>query len=398
MRRACREIEAVIDRRAHGLADAERLVLEQHLVDCASCRELSSAMHGVVALLREQPAELASGARERSIAAAFERVAARKPERTVSKRWALGTGGALAAAAVLLALVKSWPSPSTDSLPVVRAPLPPHVSPTELLDSPAAPAAPAPEAWIATTAAEQREFAHAHVQIARGTRVRFHRDSRTLELGEGSLQVDVDARRAESFAVVTEHFRVEVLGTQFTVSPEQVSVQRGRVKVLDRDSKVLLRELTSGSTFTYHADPVAARAKATEGRADVRGSERATESADALLRSARAALAGGDPKRAAALIDQAEQKKLTRSGRAEAATLRAECALLGRDYAAAVRAYLRVAKLYPELSAGENAAFAAAQISAEAGRVDESKSLLERYLAHYPRGRFVAEARARLAR
>ena len=50
------------------------------------------------------------------------------------------------------------------------------------------------------------------------------------------------------------------------------------------------------------------------------------------------------------------------------------------------------------LPAGENAAFAAAQLSARTFGEDAAREHFVRYLARYPAGRFANEARARLAR
>jgi hypothetical protein len=117
----------------------------------------------------------------------------------------------------------------------------------------------------------------------------------------------------------------------------------------------------------------------------------APPSAGALLARAREALARDALDDTRQLLDDAERAARERADRAEAGTLRAELALRGRDPAAAVRAYLIVADRYPELPSGENALFAAAQLS------PRPTALLERYLAHYPQGRFAAQARARLS-
>jgi hypothetical protein len=86
-----------------------------------------------------------------------------------------------------------------------------------------------------------------------------------------------------------------------------------------------------------------------------------------------------------------------RSDRAEAATLRAELALLEGDGAGALRTYRRIAAQYGELTAGENAAFAAAQLAARSAP-NEARALLEAYLTRYPNGRFVSQAELRLER
>lgn len=242
---------------------------------------------------------------------------------------------------------------------------------------------------------ETRTFAHARVEVSPGSRLRFREESTTLELDRGRVQVEVDARRARTFSVLTRNFRVQVLGTAFSVSPERVQVRHGRVQVFDRRGRVLARELSQGATFTYRAPEEKSL------RESVSSSSSAVEQLQAssaeLLARARAALAAADVSGARAAIAQAEQLEPSRLDRAEAHTLRAQCALLERDSRAAARIYLEVAERFGDLAAGENAAYAAAQLTARAGDKEAARSLFQRYLAQYPRGRFASEARARLA-
>jgi hypothetical protein len=116
-----------------------------------------------------------------------------------------------------------------------------------------------------------------------------------------------------------------------------------------------------------------------------------------LLSEARTAMARDDRSGARTLIQKAERAQPTRSDRAEAATLRAELALLEGDSAAALRTYRGIAARYGELTAGENAAFAAAQLAARNAPA-EARALLEAYLTRYPSGRFVSQAKLRLER
>ena len=422
MKWTCRDVEALIDRRRAGLADAERLVLEQHLSECESCREVADLMREVVTTIEQAESSLSDAARERAFAKAFANVeagGALRATRAAPKRIGLW----LSAAAALIVIGRaSLDEPEATQTPSARAtphdqrPQPEgddqsatsavaareavaaHDLPTReavAASQPSEPSEPRGDArWVDVPKRETRTFAHARVEVASGSRLRFREESTTLELERGRVQVEVDASRARTFNVLTRNFRVQVLGTAFSVSPERVQVRRGRVQVFDRRGRVLARELSQGATFTYRApEEQGAQPSASSSSAIAPTQASSAE----LLGRARAALAAADVSAARAAIAQAEQLEPTRADRAEAHTLRAQCALLERDARAATRIYLEVAERFGDLAAGENAAYAAAQLTARAGDKKEAQSLFQRYLAQYPRGRFASEARARLA-
>jgi outer membrane protein assembly factor BamD (BamD/ComL family) len=98
--------------------------------------------------------------------------------------------------------------------------------------------------------------------------------------------------------------------------------------------------------------------------------------------------------RAKLSIERALGARLGHADRAEALTLRAELALARGEKAQARAIYLEVSQRFAELPAGENALFAAARTQSDA---EAAAKLLARYLARYPNGRFVDEAKKRLA-
>jgi hypothetical protein len=96
-------------------------------------------------------------------------------------------------------------------------------------------------------------------------------------------------------------------------------------------------------------------------------------SARALLSSAREALSRGQTTTASHLLERAEELHPHRADRAEAGTLRAEIALLEHKPTQAVDHYLSVATRYADLTAGENALFAAAQLASRNGRDGQAR-------------------------
>ena len=211
--------------------------------------------------------------------------------------------------------------------------------------------------------------------------MRFEQANSTLVLAAGRVDVDVDASRGQRFRVTTQHFRVEVLGTRFAVTPRSVVVTRGHVQVFALDGRVLASDLAAGGAYSYREPAVPAPAV----------------SAEAWLGRAREALSRGELQAALQLVERAEGSAPRRGDRAEAATLRAEAALLSKQLEKAIDLYAGVSEQYADLAAGENAAFAAAQLAARA-KPDRERGLLERYLTRHPGGRFADEAKRRLAK
>lgn len=457
MRVACIRAEWLLERRTAGLTSADALRLEEHLSDCERCSEQARLLSGLGALLHASTeTSLSLAARERVVAGAFRQVlsaqaAARAwqppPLRTMAPMAALGALCGLVLGLALRGNPAATPAPSAGanlSTPAnTSAAL--HGSPKDrvlkgqlAIDGQIAGEGSALAADAALVADEPASLAlaQATVELAAGTHARWQSAERRLRLEAGSVRADVDPRPHRSFTVETPDFSVLVLGTRFEVSLEGVSVERGRVRVLAKDGRVLAAMLGPGQRFALahdaHAEgsTEAARADAHAsvpklaspvrftGRSPVRIGPQTpagrilppaaatpaptvppaapSPDAAALIAAARSELAAKRVSGARQRIDAALALAPAQSLRAEAMSLRAECALVEGDLGGATAAYLSVANEFGQLPAGENALFAAARVEADRGRKAAAIEGLNRYLGHYPHGRFVKEAKARL--
>jgi ferric-dicitrate binding protein FerR (iron transport regulator) len=361
----CEEIEDLIERETLGWSEADRLRVEQHLGECEACTETLAVSRFVRDTLRDAASELSDTARTRAINGALLRG---KPGQTLrpGSRRVLGAAAAVLSVAAAAAVVVVATQSGTELAKPTR-PAQPQVTETQVASAPPAPrpnaattlqsanqeAAPsAQEAWIETTQPEQHRFAHADVELAAHTRARFQAARHTLELAEGKVDVDVDAARNQPFSVLTQNFRVEVLGTRFVVTPNSVSVRRGRVQVFGRDGSVLARELAAGSSYQYGpaaqntVSPSASAIglpRSSEGKnqqpslaaptsepsvVTTKPTPSTAKSAAVWLREAREALARGDGQTTRTLLRSAEASAPSRAERADAGTLRAEAGLL----------------------------------------------------------------------
>jgi hypothetical protein len=395
----CREFEERMGRLPREQGEAERLRLERHLDECAECRQLLALSRSASVVLTEGAVELSAAARARVLERAFAGAAARPVVRASgpSRRWLLAGGAVLSAAAVLLLWWHGGvraPEPQAVGPMATRAPEgelrqaePSVQAPASAgVEAPASPASePRPDQGAALAAdtrieadrAGERAFAHARVRFDAGTRLSFSAAESVLTLEHGRVQVDVDPSVGRRFAVHTQRFRVEVLGTRFEVTPERVRVQQGHVQIAAHDGRVLARDLGAGTEFSLPAP-----APAVDSRQ--------------LIERARAALNRGDSRGAAQLLERVVPRNLPRAEQAEAAMLGAELAMIERNFVEAMRRYQEVARRFRGLPAAENAAFAAAQVAGRALPAQELP-LLRKYLALYPRGRFAEDARARLS-
>jgi ferric-dicitrate binding protein FerR (iron transport regulator) len=364
-------------------SDAERLEVESHLEGCAACRE-ERATWMLVGALRDQEAPRLPQAAERrvlaNLVAARGRVTGLAVART-RRPWLvrLAVPAAVLAAAAGVFVGRA------------RVARPPEVAEGQRLDA-AEPGAIA--------------FAGAGVSYGAGTALTFHPATRTLELVRGEVDVDVhpDARQPSRFRVSTPRFVVEVLGTRFVVTSTGVRTLRGRVRVLDRAGHELAvvqaGEAWQGGGLPAPAATERAVRTASEApapRAVRTGAPARRASVPELLSRGRAALAAGDAALARGFIQRAFDAAPSEHETPAVELLQADALLVERRPDDALAAYRRVARRRARAPEGETAAFAVGQLLFERGSHAEAGGALSDYLARYPQGRFVREARERLA-
>jgi ferric-dicitrate binding protein FerR (iron transport regulator) len=391
--------------------EAERLELEAHLAICARCSAEHAALGAVRALRVAEPEGLSAAARERVRRAALEGTA-RAPLAARRRLWPVGVGATLALAGVAAFLLMARPA---NEARVVSGDV------TIAAASPAA-ASPADAAIVVRSArGGEVRLGDAATSLAKGTALVWRREARSVELGAGSVTIDVEHRAGQHFQVRTPRFLVEVIGTRFTVDLGGVRTERGAVRVLGLDG-ALLGTVTAGQSWTLPAAPSApaespaasapvapasppglapasralapasralALAPATTSRMPVE------ESPAARLAKARRALARGNAGEARRLVEPLFH--LGREIAVEARVIDAESFLTEGRYTDAVDGYDTVVRDFPRAPQAESALYAIAQLESEHGRPAAARAGLERYLTQYPHGRFAREATDRLA-
>jgi ferric-dicitrate binding protein FerR (iron transport regulator) len=393
--------------------EAERLELEAHLAICARCSVEHASLGAVRALRAAEPEALSSAARERVRRAALAGTA-RAPLAARRRLWPIGAGVTLALAGVAAFLLVARPA---EQARVVSG------------DVAIAPASPADGAAVVLRSARGGEvrLGDAATSLAKGTALVWRRATRSVELGAGSVTIDVEHRPGQHFQVRTPGFWVEVIGTRFTVDLGGVRTQRGAVRVFGLDGR-LLGTVTAGQSWTLPASPAppaaaeapavvpapaarvlapveaplapapTARAPAARVLALVSPPPSRTpveESPAARLAQARRALARGNAGEARRLVEPIFH--LGREVAVEARVIYAESFLTEGRYTDAVDGYETVVRDFPRASQAESALYAIAQLESEHGRPAAARAGLERYLARYPHGRFAREATDRLA-
>jgi ferric-dicitrate binding protein FerR (iron transport regulator) len=401
----CHSCRRSLERRASGLSAAEALLLEEHLAGCGECAEQAHWLSSLREL--SEPRELELSAVQREVV--FERALRQARTQSIAPArpaFALPMFAGLGVLASVLLVwfvagrfVKAPGASDVSSQPVVAT----------LTDG---------EQRVATSA-QTLQLAHATVEVRAGSTVRWNARAADLELVSGSVQVDVDPRPEQPFSVSTQDFRAHVLGTRFEVAMREVLVSHGRVRVSALDGTEL-RVLGANERFVLDASQADAgtpaqsaqlapkerpvrdesklEPKVDGARDDKRDDKRDDERARAaghLLDEARQHVASRQLELARKTLASALEQRLSMAERAEALTLRADCARLEGNRAGALRGYLRVAQAFSSLPAGENALFMAARLEIERGHSDEASRLLTRYAKTYPNGRFLHEVRAR---
>lgn len=240
--------------------------------------------------------------------------------------------------------------------------------------------------------------AEAEVGLAPLTEIAWTESQHSLTLVRGDVTVDVQHRPGQRFEVVTPHFRVQVLGTRFTVGLGGVRTERGIVRVMRGagDSAVVLADVAAGQSWRLDDAPAPAAPFPVASPPLGPRHETKARSPAATLAEARRTLARGETATARRIV--APLFHLGRDVAVEARALFAESFLVEGRYADAVDGYRVVVRDFPGTAQAESALFAIAQLDSEHGRTTDARDALQRYLDRYPHGRFSREAALRLAR
>jgi len=248
--------------------------------------------------------------------------------------------------------------------------------------------------------------------------------ARRVELYAGEVDVEVAPGGPGRFRVVAPRFVVEVIGTHFIVRPAGVETLRGTVRILDANNHELAvlhaaeswsvgdpsrlplalddAEPLSAAPSADTPKPAALATESLPSTTQHRQPEGATKPlaknrVDQLIAEARSGLAAGDPELARARIASALGARPSSRQRAVAGLLAAASFLVEGRYEEALADYRRTAESFDRYPESETAAFAIAQLLCERATTEEASSALRAYLTRYPEGRFVQDARRKLA-
>ena len=421
---SCRQARAAIIAVVRQQAtEAESLRLDVHLGLCASCRSEKARWHLMEQLRGQPPQRLGEAARGRVLGNILMRspvgVETReRGRRRFTQPFLLATT-AVAAVALVLA-VRGWKhSTAKPSLAVERqgAAVPAAIRPAlAVMDQ--------TDQTIQAQAAGTLETPGARIAYRAGASFRMLEHGRRVELYAGEVDVEVAPGGPGRFRVVAPRFIVEVIGTRFVVRPTGVETMHGTVRIVDATGRELavlhateswnveqasqLPLALAEDGFLLAAPGTARTTVPTLAMADTASSSdrRQMEGAakppgknrvDLLIAEARSALAAGDPELARARIASALDARPSGRQRAVADLLSAASFLVEGRYEDALAAYRRTAESFGRYPESETAAFALAQLLCERDSTVEARAALEAYIVRYPEGRFVQDARRKLA-
>lgn len=409
----CRRASAAIIEVVRGTAsEAARLLLDEHLGGCARCRE-ERAQWTLLERLKDTPVpQLAPEARARITRhLRLSHSGAMGRARPLLRRWqGLAAGLAVLAVAAGVTL-GGWARRHASSSPDAVA-AEDDLTPTAL--------------FRGEGPGELTSLGGVKIAYEAGTTLRLPRSSRgrVVELLAGRVDVDVTPKDAHEkgaipFQVRTATFVVEVLGTRFIVTADEVHTLRGLVRVQDLAGRELAtlgagkvwQRVSSASLLTPSPSPtpLAATApllttstptkpvgpsKTAAGPAKPYG-HRAKTTAETLA-EARAILGSGDAKRARKLLSGLVAQGGHGRQQAMAALLTSDSYLIEGRRDEALAGYRRTTVRYAGTPEAETAEFAAAELLVEQGARPEARHALEAYLARHPQGHFAREARERL--
>ncbi|MES1157736.1 MAG: tetratricopeptide repeat protein [Haliangium ochraceum] len=421
----CRMVQRqFLDITRQSATDALRLEVESHVQDCATCA--AEGLHWkLVGLVRQHPTARLDAAAEgriirQVVSSAVVPDTARR--RSMRRRPAVAIAGVsmLALAGVAVFVVGRRVRP--DETAIGGASIGSAVGDRfgdpfgrQSAAHPGAAGAPVIDAVTEGQVVDAAEpglvsFGGAEVRYRSGTRMSLHPAQRLLTLSSGEVDVEVTPGRPGRFRVTTERFIVEVLGTRFSVTPNRVRTVQGKVHVLDahvldgqqRELAVLgpgdawdaptdgaapspLPSLTEERGVGALLSPPPARPGA--GRDATRA-----PGADVLTRS-RAALARGEARQARGLAQGALASGKASGQVASFELLVADSLLVEKRIDDAIDGYRRVVRRNPRAAEAETAQFTIGQLLFERGAIVAATAALNDYLARYPVGRFVREAR-----
>jgi Putative zinc-finger/FecR protein len=392
------------------VTEAERLLLDEHLAMCASCRSEKARWRLMERLRDEEPAHLGTDARQRVLQSISTRGIAESDARE-PRCFRYLTPFALAGVAVTAALL-------VFAVRVSRNPPDQAVADRHAESS----QAPVVEAQtIRAQAPGSLTMPGARIAYIAGSTLRILAGGRRVEIYAGEVDVEVAPGGPGRFRVVAPRFIVEVVGTHFVVRPSGVKTLHGTVRVLDASGRELAvlhaseawqvgdpnqlplalvdNGIVTGPPESAVAPPPAGDAPATIPRKPLAGPTRplAKSGFDLLIAEARSHLAAGDPEVARERIASALGTHPPGRQRATAGLLIAASFLVERRYDEALTAYRRTAELFGKYPESETAAFAIAQLLCERAAGDDARAALAAYIERYPEGRFVQDARRKLA-